>query len=568
MSTISFGSASADVRPEWRASQAAPKPLSASRRWTCARLWLRVQADAFRFAPRGYLQAVAWRMRGLKLRSRNRFAALAGRSPAAYDYWIACREPAIRAGFAANTKAAESPIVVVVDCTGASQAIADTLQSIPDGTRTVILRGPQVPGTLAVGSVGEIANALPGQDSWLCPIACGDRLAAGALAHYWAALASSPEAPIAYGDDDLLDPSGRRSDPHFKPDWNPELFEHHDFLTGSSIFKVRGEDLRSVSKDGWSRQLVRRLVAGGAAPLHVPLVLHHRRDRPGPKVPAKPRQLAVSDWPLLSVIIPTRNRADLLRTCIAGLDRTSYPNFEVLVVDNGSDEPASVAYLDALGERGVRLLRLGGPFNYSRLNNRAVQDASGVLLCFLNNDVEMTDPDWLTLLAAHAREGDVGAAGARLLYPDGTIQHAGVFTGVGGGAGHGHRFQRPDQPGYFERARLPQRVSAVTGACMVVARDKFLAVGGFDEENFPVAFNDVDLCLKLNERGWHCIYEPRATLVHHESKSRGSDRSKPNRARFAGELAMLKRKWNTDTKRDPFHHPQLSEFCEQFLIAV
>jgi len=211
---------------------------------------------------------------------------------------------------------------------------------------------------------------------------------------------------------------------------------------------------------------------------------------------------------------------------------------------------------------------VSGAFNFSRLNNVAVRRATGDLLCFLNNDVEMPDPDWLAILVRQAVRPAIGAVGARLLYPDGTIQHAGVFTGIGGGAGHAHRFLGKDEGGYFERARLPQRVSAVTGACLVVARKKFLEVGGFDEEDFPVAFNDVDLCLKLNERGWQSFYEPRATLIHHESKSRGSDSLKANRARFAEELAALKRKWHTDERPDPFHHPHLSPFCEQFLIAV
>jgi GT2 family glycosyltransferase len=189
-------------------------------------------------------------------------------------------------------------------------------------------------------------------------------------------------------------------------------------------------------------------------------------------------------------------------------------------------------------------------------------------LCFLNNDIEMVDDAWLAFLVQQAQRPEIGAVGARLLYPDGTIQHAGVFTGIGGGAGHGHRFQHKDDPGYFDRARLPQQVSAVTAACLVVARDKFLAVGGFDETDFPVAFNDVDLCLKLNARGWQSFYEPRATLIHHESKSRGSDSAKGNRVRFAGELSALKSKWRTDVNPDPYHHPQLSPFSEQFLVAV
>jgi GT2 family glycosyltransferase len=211
---------------------------------------------------------------------------------------------------------------------------------------------------------------------------------------------------------------------------------------------------------------------------------------------------------------------------------------------------------------------MSGAFNYSKLNNAAVRAAAGDFLCFLNNDVEMVDGDWLSLLVRQAVRSDMGAVGARLLYPDHTIQHAGVFTGIGGGAGHGHRFQREEESGYFERARLPQQVSAVTAACLVVAREKFLAVGGYDEADFPVAFNDVDLCLKLNARGWQSFYEPRAMLIHHESKSRGSDSARSNRVRFAGELAALKSKWRTDERVDPYHHPHLSRFSEQFLIAV
>ena len=209
-----------------------------------------------------------------------------------------------------------------------------------------------------------------------------------------------------------------------------------------------------------------------------------------------------------------------------------------------------------------------GPFNFSALNNAAVKHARGDYLCFLNNDVEMVDGDWLFLLIRQAMRSDVGAVGARLLYPDGALQHAGVVTGVGGGAAHAHRNLRDADGGYFLRDRLPQQVSAVTAACLVVSKEKFLEVGGFDEVDFPVAFNDVDLCLKLNARGWQSFYEPRAILIHHESKSRGSDSAKENRQRFAGELAALKRHWRTDQLRDPFHHPHLSPFCEQFHISV
>jgi len=180
----------------------------------------------------------------------------------------------------------------------------------------------------------------------------------------------------------------------------------------------------------------------------------------------------------------------------------------------------------------------------------------------------MMEPHWLATMVTQALRLEVGAVGAGLLYPDGRIQHAGVVIGVGNAAGHAHRFLRPDEEGYFHRHNLPQFTMAVTGACLVVERDKFLAVGGLNERDFPVAFNDVDLCLRLNQRGWQSLYEPRATLIHHESVSRGLDQDSVGAARFASELAALKRIWKTDEVFDPYHHPQLSRASEQYAVAL
>jgi GT2 family glycosyltransferase len=545
-----------------------PGPGSAAgrSRWKCARLWLRVQTDAFAFDPIGYLQAVAWRARGLRVRSRNRIASLAGRSPHAYEFWIACREPDIRA---AKSPACDAPpIMVVIDCTSAADGLHQSLGSLPKDAHVTLIGGPTVAGIPRADNLAEVAACLDGPEAWICPISCGDTLASGALAAYADALSQRPNVQVAYADDDCIDTTGRRKQPHFKPDWNPDLFEHHDFLTGASVLRVKRDELRDLDDKRWAEALVKKLVKRGGPPLHVPQVLHHRLRRPEPVVPRKPEARSNQHSPSVTVIIPTRNRADLLRKCVEGTLQAHYSNIDMIVVDNDSDEPESVAYLRELAQAGIKVMRVEGAFNYSALNNAAAASARGDLLCFLNNDVEMPETDWLTLLVQQAVRADIGAVGGRLLYPDGTVQHAGVFIGIGGGAGHGHRFIRHDEGGYFERARLPQRVSAVTAACLVVSREKFLAVGGFDEEDFPIAFNDVDLCLKLNERGWQAFYEPRATLIHHESKSRGSDGAKANRARFAGELAALKRKWQTHKRPDPFHHPHLSPFCEQFLISV
>ena len=240
----------------------------------------------------------------------------------------------------------------------------------------------------------------------------------------------------------------------------------------------------------------------------------------------------------------------------------------MIVVDNDSDDPQTIRFLEDIQKRNTRVIRHPGEFNYSRINNSAVDKATGDLVCLLNNDIETTDGSWLSCMVAQALRADVGAVGAQLLYPDGQIQHAGVVLGVGGGAAHAHRFLRPEEEGYFRRHALPQFVSAVTAACLVVRRDRFVAAGGLDEADLPVAFNDVDLCLKLNARGWQSLYEPRARLIHRESVSRGLDRDKAGAERLSRELAVLKQRWRTDTAVDPFHHPHLSRASEQFVIAI
>ncbi len=544
-----------------------PRPLpNAAAKVRRAWLTLRVHGDAIRSDPLVYLRATLWRMRGLRVRSRNSIAPLIGRSPRAYALWISRNEPAAPA----RQFDADGPEVIpVIDCSGARGELADTLESLNGRAwhaMPVTIGGPDIAGVTRINDPRELAQFSGPSGAWFCPIEAGDCLAPGAMSIYGGAAAAT-KAALIYADDDLLE-GGLRSKPHFKPQWNPDLFDHHDYITGAAAVFATRETLLSLPKRRWAEALVAAALPARGALVHVPLVLHHRIKRPLPARPAKPGAALVAPVPLVSAIIPTRNQFGLLRSCIEGLERCDYPRVETIIIDNDSDDPATIDYLLALERRGVTILHMPGPFNYSRLNNAAGARARGDYLCFLNNDVEMVESDWLSLLVRQAMRPDVGAVGARLLYPDRTVQHAGVFLGIGGGAGHGHRFQAEDDSGYFDRARLPQQVSAVTAACMVVARDKFLAVAGFDELDFPVAFNDVDLCLKLNARGWQSLYEPRAMLIHHESKSRGSDAAKSNRVRFAGELAALKRKWHTDNRPDPYHHPHLSPFSEQFLIAV
>lgn len=528
------------------------------------RLWLtlRVHVDGFLLAPKTYTQAVWWRLFGLRVRSRSAIEPLIGRSPHAYSLWRLVQSQRSTVQPIPPT-VIPVPLIVAIDLGRGEQGIAATLTSLePDSglCRTVLLR----PGDT------DWQKTLD-TPFWLCTLEPGDRLAPGAIATYLAAVQSTP-ASVIYADDDLVDGRGAMHSPHFKPDWNSELHCWHDYVSGSCIIRFeRADGLAAiVSHNNWQRELVAgRAALDAGAIAHVPQVLHHRRRRPTPRLPAADNPCSGGgSWPSVSVIVPTRNRADLLGACLEGLDRTDYPALDRLVIDNDSDDPATLALFERIAANGVRVLHFPGAFNYAAMNNMASGEASGELLCFLNNDIEVLDGNWLKHMVRAAMQPGIGAVGARLLYADGTIQHAGVVTGIGGGAAHAHRHLRPEDEGYFQRHNLPQAASAVTAACLVVRRDHFLGAGGFDADRFAVAFNDVDLCLRLNAAGLQSFYEPRATLVHHESKSRGKDRDPVGRARFAGELAALKARWGTGLSTDRFHHPALSRYSETFVVRL
>lgn len=524
-------------------------------------VWLtfRIHLEAFVRRPAAYLTATKWWVLRKRVRARAQFAALLASSSAAYVRWVLQRDyrtPASRPG--------EPPIIALIADAADPKALAATAASLAAEHIPTCVMGPDVARQLT-RIADEIAwTANP----WLLALRAGDRVSRGAAQAYRDAI-SNCEARVIYADDDLIDVRGRRSTPHFKPDWNPALFAHHDYVTGACIVRAEKNGLLASAEAGadWDRALVMAALAAVPDAAHVRQLLHNRRRRPAPQRPVAPLPIAQA-LPLVSVIVPTRNRADLLRTCISGLRATDYPNLELIIADNDSDEPETLAYLDRLAGEGAIILPQPGPFNYATINNNAVATARGDLICLMNNDIEMLAPDWLAIMATQAMRPDVGAVGAQLLYPDGRIQHAGVVVGVGNAAGHAHRFVRPGHEGYFHRHGLPQFVTAVTAACLVVQRERFMSVGGLDEENFAVAFNDVDLCLKLNRCGWQSFYEPRAVLIHHESVSRGHDTDPVGAARFAGELAALQRIWHTDAIVDPFHHPSLSRACEQFALDL
>lgn len=524
-----------------------------------AQLILSVHLDALRCYPRAYLTAAKWWLLRKRVRARGQFAQLLGQSPKAYQLWGLREE---WNGIEPSPPGQLPPIIALVATAQSDQRLDATLRSLADEGVCAFLIGPDHAEDIAAASAAIDWSQSP----WLLPITAGDRLAPGAAAAYRAAM-TEPGLRAIYADDDLFNRWERRTAPHFKPDWNSEMFQHFDYLTGSCILAADRTDLDAVADNSdWAGALVAHAVAAGGV-AHIRRMLHHRAARITPPLAAATLAVA-QNLPLISVIVPTRNRADLLRTCLDGLAATRYPEFEIIVVDNDSDDPETLSFLASLTAPRTSVLRHAGAFNFSAINNRAVAQARGMLICLLNNDIEVRTPDWLEIMATQALREDVGAVGAQLLYPDGRIQHAGVVMGVGNAAGHAHRFLLPSDIGYFRRHALPQFVSGVTAACLVVQRNRFLAVGGLDEENFKVAFNDVDLCLKLNQHGWQSFYEPRAVLVHHESVSRGWDQDPVGAARFAGELAALQRIWKTKEIVDHYHHPQLSRAAEQFSVEL
>ena len=437
-----------------------------------------------------------------------------------------------------------------------------------------------------------------------------DILAERALYEIVAALDRHPDTDVVFSDEDRLQ-DGVRHSPHFKPGWDPDLLLGQNSVSHLGVYRT--SLLREIGgfREGYEgsqdHDLALRAirVAGSERVKHVPAVLYHWRLRgdgsfsdtqlarcvdasrravseyvralpggEGAQVVANPFISSFHRvvWPLpdelpkVTAIIPTRDKAHLLAMCMRGLlNSTEYGNLEVLIVDNGSSEPDALRLLDEMeADPRVRVLRDGRPFNYAALNNCAAREATGEFLLLLNNDIEVTDAGWLREMVSQALRPGVGTVGAKLLYPDGRIQHAGVVLGVGsfdggpGIAGHFGHNEPKESVGYFGHSALQRTVSANTAACLVVRRAVFLEVGGFDEAKLPIAFNDVDLCLRIGQRGLRHVWTPFAELLHHESASRGKDHSPENIARSDSENHHMRKAWGVLLDSDPFFNPNFS----------
>jgi GT2 family glycosyltransferase len=442
-----------------------------------------------------------------------------------------------------------------------------------------------------------------------------DALAPHALFAIVEAIQRRPQIQIIYSDEDKLSPDGRRCDPFFKPDWSADLLYSQNYICHLTLYRrslvnhVGG--FRPGFEGSQDYDLLLRCLEHLSNPasqiLHVPQILYHWRQAPGstasghvnkgyasaaalralqehmdrtspgvvmrivePGIYRAHRPVS-EPIPLVSLIIPTRDSHDLLRTCIGSiLSKTTYPNYEILIVDNQSSCIQTLTYIRQLSETSngkVRVLSHDKPFNYSAINNTAAQHAEGSLLGLINNDVEVISPEWLTEMVSHAIRPVVGCVGPKLYYPDGSLQHAGVVLGIGGVAGHSHKYQHGSSKGYFGRLLTTNNLSAVTGAALLVRKSVFKEVGGLDEYELTVAFNDVDFCLKVRQAGYVNVFTPFAELYHHESKTRGKDDSPEKLARFARECKVMSVRWGDLLKDDPYYNPNLTLLDESYELT-
>jgi GT2 family glycosyltransferase len=449
----------------------------------------------------------------------------------------------------------------------------------------------------------HLSEALRASSAYVMVLHPADRLAPAALRRLRAAADAAPDAPLMFGDEDQIDAGGRRFAPWFKPDFGEDLFLCQNGFGRAVVFRKatleRATPLRTDQLDDAVYDLALQAIASeGKEPLHCPGILVHvagdpattpkarclylggesrrtaveafmaRRpslagakvEGPGPHGFLRLRHPLPESQPLVSIVVPTRDRKDLLEACIDSLDRvTRYRNKEIIVLDNDSAHPQTKAYFSSLSQRSdVRVVPAPGPFNYPRLINLGASQARGEFLMTLNNDIEAIEPDWLDEMVSQASRPGVGMVGCLLLYPDRSVQHAGVIVGLSGVAGHMYADATPDDPGYAGRIHVAQDLSAVTGACQLMRRALFERLGGLDERHLAVAYNDIDFCLRVREAGLRVIFTPHARLLHHHSASRGSDICAERLAAFAWEREYMRTRWAHVLFDDPFFNPNLS----------
>lgn len=440
-----------------------------------------------------------------------------------------------------------------------------------------------------------------------------DELAINAFYEVVKVLNENPELDLIYSDEDKIDMDGNRSDPAFKPDWSPDLLLGTNYISHLGVYRRSIlEEIGGFRKGYEGSQdydLVLRFTEKTTTERikHIPKVLYYWRMLPtstavdqGSKGYAFEAGLrAVQDAlvrrginghathgaanglydvyydieseKLVSIIIPTKNGYKDVQRCVSSIiEKTTYQNYEIIMADNGSTDPKMhELYAEFEQQLPGRFFveSIDIPFNFSTINNRAAKKAHGEYLLFLNNDTEVITENWLTLMVSFAQQERIGCVGAKLLYPNNTVQHAGVILGLGGVAGHGHYGYPHGDLGYFGRLAINVNYSAVTAACLLMKKADFDAVGGF-EKAFTVAFNDVDLCLKVQALGRDNVWLHEAELYHFESQTRGYDDKGKKKKRFEQEKVMMEEKWGPLIENDPFYNPNLTRDIPNFSLRI
>ena len=455
------------------------------------------------------------------------------------------------------------------------------------------------------GGIGAATNsaAANARGEFLAFLDHDDLLSPDALAEVAIHAADHADTDVIYSDDDKIDMNGRRYAPQFKPDWSPVLllshmYASHLLVIRRSMFEALG-GIREGFDGSQDYDLMLRASEQARRIGHIPRVLYHWRAAPDStalSAETKPHSFAAGqhavadafarrgfdavisrpDWaeagkvgmfaatfpddgPRVSILIPTRNRLDLVRTCLDSLATTTYRNFEVVIIDNESDDPATLAFFSRCGHRVLRVASPGRKFSFAHLINEAARAVTSEFVLFLNNDTEVVTGRWLSQMIGFARMPGVGAVGAKLRYRDGTVQHAGIVHGYHDGlAGHAFKNMPVEDWGYLGYMRVARECSGVTAACMLTPRALFLELGGLDETALAVAYGDADYCYRLSDRGYRSVVCPDAELIHDEGKSRGFD-DNPD------EVAVFRRRYRR--RPEPYYNPNLSFEDEHFEIG-
>ena len=442
-----------------------------------------------------------------------------------------------------------------------------------------------------------------------------DELAPYALYNIVKLLNEKQDLEFVYSDEDKIDKKGCRADPFFKPNWSPDMLLTCNYLCHFTVIKHDLMDKAGGFLEGYDGSQDYDLFLRTTEHLdetkiaHIPKILYHWRTIPSSassSISAKPyafaaarkalrdamtrRGIEIDDvldgifdgthrvkykldaFPKVSIIIPTKDKADLLKKCIDSiLTKTCYFNYEIVIIDNQSDDDKTFDYLDEIKNNPkIRILNYSKLFNYSAINNYAVSKCNSEYVLFLNNDTEIISEEWLSSMMEHAQRHEVGAVGAKLLYPDGSIQHCGVIIGgFGDTPVAGHLYKHAKGSGKFGIIDMVRNYSAVTAACMLTKKSIFEEVGGFDEDNLTIAFNDIDYCLKLRRRGYLIVYTPYAKLYHYESMSRGYEDTPEKTERLSRESEFMRMKWmNVIDKGDPYYNSNLRSDRDDYSIKI